>query len=68
MANIFPVVAQIHLRNKNDISACFYVLLKCVAISTGNGGDILAVLLLSRNIAGAVFKLPLHFAGIHFGA
>ncbi|GAB7442124.1 hypothetical protein OUHCRE11_12960 [Enterobacter asburiae] len=38
MANIFPVVAQIHLRNKNDISACFYALLNGVVILTGNGG------------------------------
>jgi hypothetical protein len=55
MANIFPVVVQIHLRNKNDISACFYALLKGVAISAGNGGDILAVLLLSRKYSRSRF-------------
>jgi hypothetical protein len=47
MANIFPVVAQIHLRNKNDISACFYALLDGEDISTSNSGDIMRVLLLS---------------------
>jgi hypothetical protein len=40
MANISPVVVQIHLRNKNAISACFYVLLTGENILALHGGNI----------------------------
>jgi hypothetical protein len=47
MANILPVVAQIHLR-KNIISACFYALLKRGDKWTLGNEDIWAVLLLGE--------------------
>jgi hypothetical protein len=34
----------------------------------GERVDICGLLLLSQNIAGADFNLPLHFAGIHLSA